>query len=100
MYRCIGYFLIAACIWWPSSGLAQNQPTPSPDEAERNAFQTPTTSRSKQGEPEYSRDKNPLPGSQGPASNPEGKNITEPTAARRRQGHNITYRSRATFRFP
>jgi hypothetical protein len=29
----------------------------------------------------YSRDKNPLSGSQGPATNPEGKNITEPTGS-------------------
>jgi hypothetical protein len=72
--------MVVACIAWPASGLAQNQPAPSREDAERNAFQTPTGA-SKQGEPEHSRDKNPLSGSQGPATNPEGKNITEPTGS-------------------
>jgi hypothetical protein len=77
--RYIRNSIVAACIAWPSLGLAENQPTPSREDAERNAFQTPTTG-AKQGEPERSRDKGPLAGSQGPAANPEGKNITEPTA--------------------
>jgi hypothetical protein len=71
--------MIAAGTVWPALGFAQNQPAPSRDEAERNAFQIPAPDRSKQGEPGFSRDKSPLSGSQGPASNPEGKNITEPT---------------------
>jgi len=82
MNRCIRYFILIACIAWPALGFAQNQPAPSREDAERNAFQTPTTSSSsKQGDPERPRDKNPLSGSQGPATNPEGKNITEPTGS-------------------
>jgi len=77
--RSIRYFMATACLAWPVSALAQNQPAPSREEAERNAFQTPTTGRSQPGETEHSRDKNPLSGSQGPATNPEAKNITEPT---------------------
>jgi hypothetical protein len=77
--RSIGYFMVTACLAWPASGLAQNQPAPSREEAERNAFQTPTTGGSQQGETDRSRDKNPLSGSQGSATNPEAKNITEPT---------------------
>jgi hypothetical protein len=77
--RFITKIVFAACIAWPASGLAQNQPVPSREDAERNAFQTPTTG-SKRGEPDRSRDQSPLSGSQGPAANPEGKNITEPTA--------------------
>ena len=48
-----------------------------------NAFYTPTAGRSdrEHGEPAFSRDNNPLAGSQGPATNPEGKNITEPEAS-------------------
>jgi hypothetical protein len=79
MNRCIPFLVMAACIAWPGLGLAQSQPTPSREDAERNAFQTPATGLHKQGEPDYSRDKNPLAGSQGAATNPEGKNITEPT---------------------
>jgi hypothetical protein len=77
--RSIRYFMATACLAWPVSALAQNQPVPSREEAERNAFQTPTTGGSQQGETERSRDKNPLSGSQGSATNPEAKNITEPT---------------------
>jgi hypothetical protein len=79
MNRCIRYFMITACIAWPGLAHAQNQQTPSRDDAERNAFQTPTTGTAKQGEPDYARDKSPLAGSQGAATNPEGKNITEPS---------------------
>ena len=57
----------------------QNQPAPPREHAERNAFQTPTIGGSKQGDPGYPRGKNPLSGSQGAATNPEGKNIKEPT---------------------
>jgi len=79
--RTISYVVIVGCLAWPAIGLAQNQPAPSGDDAERNAFQTPTTGTAKPGEPGYSRDRNPLAGSQGPASNTEGKNITEPTGS-------------------
>jgi hypothetical protein len=83
MDRMTSFFRIvalAACIAWPASAVAQNQPTPSRDDAERNAFQTPTTADgTKPGEPGYHRDTNPLSGSQGPATNQEGKNSTEPT---------------------
>ena len=76
----IRVFLLVACMTWSASASAQNQPAPSGEDAERNAFQTPTTGgSSKQGEPGYSRDKNPLAGSQGPGTNQEGKNATEPT---------------------
>lgn len=81
MKRLITSIFIAACIVWPAIGLAQNQPTPSGEHAERNAFQTPTASAPGQGEPGFARDKNPLAGSQEPATNPEAKNITEPTGS-------------------
>jgi hypothetical protein len=71
--------MVTACLVWPASGFAQNQLAPSRENAERNAFQTPTTGGSQQGETERARDKNPLSGSQGSATNPEAKNITEPT---------------------
>jgi hypothetical protein len=79
MNRCIRYFVFTACIALPASGFAQIQPAPSREDAERNAFQTPTTGGSKQGDPEHPREQNPRSGSQGPATNPEAKNITEPT---------------------
>jgi hypothetical protein len=80
MNRCIPLCVLIAGITWSAAGFAQNQPTPSREDAERNAFQTPTAGdNSKQGEPGYARDKNPLSGSQGPATNPEAQNITEPT---------------------
>jgi hypothetical protein len=78
MNRYIGYVALAACMTWPASAFAENQPTPSREDAERNAFQTPTTGSARQGGPEP-RNTNPLSGSQGPAANPESRNITEPT---------------------
>jgi hypothetical protein len=78
MDRYCRILVLAACMTWPAAGSAQNQPTPSRDDAERNAFQTPTTGSSRQSGPQ-ARDNNPLSGSQGPATNPEAKNITEPT---------------------
>jgi hypothetical protein len=82
MKRHIRYLALAVGIVWPVSGFAQSQPTPSREQAELNAFYTPTTGRSdrEHGEPAFARDKSPLAGSQGPATNPEGKNITEPEA--------------------
>jgi hypothetical protein len=80
MKLCNRFFLVIACMTWFGSAFAQNQPAPSGKDAERNAFQTPTAGDSaRKGEPGSPRDNNPLAGSQGPATNQEGKNATEPT---------------------
>jgi hypothetical protein len=77
----IRYFAIAVCVAWPVLSFAQNQPTPSREDAERNAFQTPTTGKSGGAGPGDARDNHPLSGGQGPSTNPEAKNITEPTGS-------------------
>jgi hypothetical protein len=79
MNRSLKSVIVLACCTWPAFATAQTAPAPSGGDAERNAFQTPTTSGGQKGEPGYVRDSNPLAASQGPATNSEGKNITEPT---------------------
>lgn len=78
MNRSIRTIVVIASLVWPVWAQAQTAPAPTSSDAEKNAFQTPSTGRGQQGEPGYDRDKNPLAASQGPATNPEGKNITEP----------------------
>jgi hypothetical protein len=80
MSRPIRCAIVLVCMMWPGLALAQSQASPSREDAERNAFQTPTTGRSGGGQTDAStsRERQPLSGSQGPSTNPEGKNITEP----------------------
>lgn len=78
MNRTTGY-LAAIAFVWPVWAQAQNTPATTSSDAERNAFQTPTAGKGQKGEPGYVRDTNPMAASQGPATNSEGKNITEPT---------------------
>jgi hypothetical protein len=77
MNRSLKTVVLIAALAWPIWAQAQTAPAPTSSDAEKNAFHTPD-SRGKQGEPGYQRDKNPMAASQGPATNPEGKNITEP----------------------
>jgi hypothetical protein len=79
MNRSFVTVIALACLTWPAFATAQTASTPSGSDAERNAFQTPAAGGGQKGEPGYVRDSNPLAASQGPATNTEGKNITEPT---------------------
>jgi hypothetical protein len=80
-------FAIAVGIAWPVLAFAQNQPTPSREDAERNAFQTPTA-----GNPDTpgqgnagKRDAGVEPDSQAGAQNtsttPEAKNADQSSKA-------------------
>ena len=82
MNRFTRYFTVAACIAWPAVTFAQNQPTPSREDAEPNAFQAPSTGNAGGGgQPERgsSRGGQSPSSSQQPSTNPEAQNITEPT---------------------
>ncbi len=78
MRRLISYFvLVTMFMAGTTAGFTQNAPTPSRDDAEKNAFQTPNagSTNTKSGS---SGEAAKTGSSQHSGSNPEAKNIDEP----------------------
>jgi len=82
--KVIRCFAIAAGLTAPILCFAQNQPTPSREDAERNAFQTPTTGKSAAessgagARRESGVEPDSQAGAQNSSNNPEAKKSAEP----------------------